>query len=212
MSGFRRFRKGIRLTTNPSLTSLDGLGNLASVGGGLTILSNDNLASLSALGNLSAIGGSLTLSGDILTSLSGLDNIGPATITCIFMENSPNLSMCDVPSICNYLSVPGNPAVIGNNASGCNTRGEILEACQASTGTASQTAIAVQVYPNPTRGRVEAAGLKEGKAEVLNNLGQKVMGMALSEAGIDLSELPAGIYFIKIRSGNRWGTGRVVKE
>ncbi|MCB9298811.1 MAG: T9SS type A sorting domain-containing protein [Lewinellaceae bacterium] len=29
---------------------------------------------------------------------------------------------------------------------------------------------------------------------------------------MDLSELPAGIYFIKIRSGNRWGTERVVKE
>ena len=75
--------------------------------------------------------------------------------------------------------------------------------------------IKTKIYPNPTRGLiiVEAEGLRQ--IEVLNTLGQRV-ATATSEGEtlhIDISQLPAGIYFVNITdSEGRKCVRKVVKE
>jgi len=70
---------------NPVLISLEGLGNLSSVGGDLLLMGNDSIVDLSSLESLTSIGGSLGI-GDMyyqasavpnlsLLSLDGLDNL-----------------------------------------------------------------------------------------------------------------------------------------
>ena len=61
---------------NPALTSLTGLDNVTSIGGGLFVFNNDALISLSGLEGLPSIGGFLSIrNNDALISLTGLDNL-----------------------------------------------------------------------------------------------------------------------------------------
>ena len=121
----------VTLFDNSALTSLSGLGALTSVGAYLHITRNPILASVSDLSHLTSIGGSLGIVQNyVLTSLSGLDNINPTTITNLSILNSNQLSLCNVPSICNYLAaVPAKPATISNNAFECSTRDQVRIEC-----------------------------------------------------------------------------------
>jgi hypothetical protein len=81
--------------------------------------------------------GGLAVSGNLnLTSLAGLKNIDPTTFNIsnspfgsIFISNNPQLSTCAVQSICNALTISGISALIGNNATGCNSQAEVENAC-----------------------------------------------------------------------------------
>jgi hypothetical protein len=66
---------GLDIYNNDALTTLSGLNNLTSLGGYLWIDSNASLTSLSGLENLTSLGGSLWIENTALTSLSGLNNI-----------------------------------------------------------------------------------------------------------------------------------------
>jgi len=118
------------ITSNASLTSLSGLGGLHTVGITFNISGNPLLTSLIPLGGLTSIGGPLTVSSNAsLTSLSGLDNIASTSITFVNLVTNANLSYCGVTSICNYLSVPANPANIFSNTTGCNSKAEVQASC-----------------------------------------------------------------------------------
>jgi surface protein len=115
---------------NPGLTNFNGLNALTAIGGELEILGNAGLTSLSGLEALTSIGSYLSIeSNTALTGLTGLENINPATIAELYLLNSGELSLCNVPSICDYLAIPTNPATITGNATGCATRQEIEAAC-----------------------------------------------------------------------------------
>ena len=116
--------------SNPVLTNLSGLNNLASIGGGLRIVHNDALTSLSGLDNLASIGGDLAINNnDVLTSLAGLDNIAASSIDDLTIHSNASLSTCDVQSICNYLVSPNGIVDIYENATGCNNPPEIATSC-----------------------------------------------------------------------------------
>ena len=75
--------------------------------------------------------------------------------------------------------------------------------------------IEAKIYPNPTRGlvTVEAEGLRQ--IEVLNTLGQRVATATGKgeRLHIDISQLPAGIYFVNVTDGKgRKCVRKVVKE
>jgi hypothetical protein len=115
---------------NSALTSLVGLDELASIGGQLHIGNNGALTSLAGLTNLNDIGGYVAVDyNSTLPSLSGLENIPASAITFLYVGYNPILSICDLPNICDYLSVPTNSASITNNATGCATRPEVEAAC-----------------------------------------------------------------------------------
>jgi hypothetical protein len=75
------------------------------------------------------------------------------------------------------------------------------------------------VYPNPTSGEfiLEFSGEKKpinGYAELLGMRGEKIEGKALTAngtTGFNLSGKQAGMYFIRVISGNRSETGKIIK-
>ena len=75
--------------------------------------------------------------------------------------------------------------------------------------------IEAKLYPNPTQGlvTVEAEGLRQ--IEVVNTLGQRVATATGEGASlhINISHLPAGIYFVNVSDGEgRKCVRKVVKE
>lgn len=122
----------LAIESHNALTSLTGLENLTSVGGAIVVTNNAALSSLSALSGITSIGGELVIYlNNALTTLVGLENINPSTINNLYLQNMGMLSVCDVPSICDYLAIPSNPATISGNAPGCATRAEVEAACLA---------------------------------------------------------------------------------
>ena len=79
----------------------------------------------------------------------------------------------------------------------------------------SEYGIEANIYPNPTSGIVSITGKDLRQAEVINTLGQRV-ATATGEGEtlqIDLSGLPAGVYFINVTDGEgRKCVRKVVKE
>lgn len=58
----------------------------------------------------------------------------------------------------------------------------------------------LEIYPNPSSGIFEITNVNEGKFEIMNSIGQTVYNFTLSggsENTINLSNLPAGIYYLK---------------
>ena len=73
----------------------------------------------------------------------------------------------------------------------------------------------VTVHPNPTSGYVSVKGESLRLAEVVNMLGQKVINVQGedNELRIDMTTLPAGIYFVTITDeAGRKCVRKVVKE
>ncbi|MFN0015198.1 MAG: right-handed parallel beta-helix repeat-containing protein, partial [Saprospiraceae bacterium] len=120
----------ISLYDNALLTNLDGFGALTTIEDNISIFDNATLTNLNGLINVTSLVDNIYLSNNAaLTSLTGLDNLGQ--IVSLIILDSPNLSDCNVPSICDYLANPANPASISGNATGCNTRVEVDAACDA---------------------------------------------------------------------------------
>lgn len=119
---------------NDALSSVSGLDNLTTLYS-LELNNNDVLTDLSALSNITSFSnGSFNIFGNAsLTSLNGLDNIDHTTLGNMFIQSNPNLAICEVQSICDYLNIPTNPATISANATGCATRAEVETACNPSS-------------------------------------------------------------------------------
>lgn len=120
----------LNLSDNPNLSNLDHLIGLQSINGSLYISGNSLMSSLTGLLGVTSInGGIYIINNDALLSLSGLDSLSYNSITDLHIQNSGNLSICDVASICNYLAIPANPATISGNAVGCASRLQVEEEC-----------------------------------------------------------------------------------
>jgi hypothetical protein len=120
----------LQINTNPVLTNVNGLSALQSVGGYLHFLNNASLANVDGLSALQSVGGALQFrNNNMLSNLTGIENIDHTTITFLILKDNPLLSACEVQSICDYLAVPANSAIISGNATGCSTRTEVETAC-----------------------------------------------------------------------------------
>ncbi len=151
---------------NSALTSLDGLESLASVSEQLSILSNPVLTDISALSAVSTIGTDyfylLVLDNATLASLDGLENIPASSLTYVGIYNNPNLAVCNLANICEYLANSGS-ADIFDNASGCSTAAEISAGCVFTCYLDSDG----DGYGNPTTGQVFGGAC--GVGFVINN-------------------------------------------
>ncbi len=117
------------IDSNNSLSDISALSKIRSLGGFLQVSNNDALTSLSGLEKIAAIDGSITISNNgMLTSLTGLESIDYTTITNLIIENSTNLSSCELKNICSYLENSG-PVSISGNAMGCVDESEVEAAC-----------------------------------------------------------------------------------
>lgn len=215
---------------NPSLTSLNGLNNLSSIGLDLIIRKNGLLTNVDALQGLTSIGGHLSIGGyqynsgnPMLTSVSGLENIDAGSISGLTILNNNTLSSCDVQSICDYLSDPNGIVEISNNAPGCNSQQEVQDDCDSITSVSEmKLEESFTISPNPSSGEThlrytiydvgyvmldlyEISGVKV--RSILNE--EKVPGTY--EMEVDLSDLPEGIYFCVLKTDNGIQTKKIIK-
>lgn len=203
------------VVNNPDLRTLDGLNAVTSINGKLQIALNPFLETVAALRKLKKIKGLLQIYANVgLKSLSGLENIDETGIEDLAILSSDVLSICNVKSICNYLKNADNQAAISMNANGCNVRSQIVERCQRK-GPSGQPSIPSDpvFFPNPTSGlvTVEADDLESGFYEVSGALGRVLLTGELSNRQLDLSELPAGMYFVKIKTEERELLAKIIK-
>jgi len=144
--------------------------------------------------------------------LSGLDNVDANSIIGINIKSNSSLSICEVKSICDYLSIPFPNVEIYYNAAGCNHPQEIVEACTSSIDDINSDYCLI-IYPNPCfdivriRYRIQDAGYR--MIELYSISGMKIqqsleeeMMPGEHEIVIDVSYLPAGIYFIRTQLGS----------
>jgi hypothetical protein len=106
---------GVEVT---SLTNLDGLSRLTSVGGDLALTSNDVLTDISGLSSLTSVGGYLNISNnDALTDISGLSNL-TAVGGALSIANNPALCQSLVDAFVAACSC-GTVGNISGNDDGC---------------------------------------------------------------------------------------------
>lgn len=118
-----------RLTSaSPALTSLEGLETLGSTVFGVAIVSAkiQNLTGLSGMSSLNLT----LLNNALLTDLTAVEN---TPISGLRIEGSPLLTDCAVKSICIYLLNATNPVTLAGNATGCNTREQIVNSVECQT-------------------------------------------------------------------------------
>ncbi len=222
--------EGDVIITGPDITNLNGLNVLTSIGQSLGILETENLANLEGLNNLTTIGidleimfnnalnslivlENLTLIGGeiwiwenyVLGNLFGLENIDPNSVSNLSISWNPNLSDCDVQSICEYLVSPNGSINIHDNAPGCNSLAEVEENYQnlidKNVGREK-----INIFPNPTTSFITITtqqGQPIEQAIIYNHLGQKVVSIKPENNTVDISGLRLGIYLIEI-STDSW--------
>src|SRR5690606_3301741 len=140
------------IQSNPSLTNLDGLSNLQTIGGVLGIVSNPLLTNLNGLSNLQSVGDFLLEGNSSLINLDGVTNLqsvgnylwiesNPSLTNLdglislqnigniLIIRNNTNLAVCNISAFCEYLSDSANPRTIYGNAPGCENDMEVFAAC-----------------------------------------------------------------------------------
>ena len=201
---------------NNSLTNLDGLSSLTSLGQPLTIARNSSLTNVNGLSNLDSILLSLVvIDNPVLTSLSGLDNIDYATFYSLTITNNNNLSICHVQSVCDFLEFDGF-ADISGNASGCISDSEVKALCLTSIDELlSSSEITIQVFPNPTKGiiQIKDVNLENWEFSLWSSTGILIKNQfVIDNNQIDLSPLPSGIYFLKMKNNDQFVIEKIIKE
>ena len=205
----------VSILSNVILTSLMGLENLSYIGGGLIIQYNDSLTSLAGLEGLTSIEGGIWFRyNKSLASLSGLDNV-TSFGSLVWIADNDTLSICAVQSICDHLAGAGN-AWIENNAIGCNSRAEVEVACGVSVEDLNQ-GNSFSIYPNPSTNHIiiEMPGTcHEGRLSIMNLHGEKLLTRQIKgpKIQLDISNLPHGVYFVRLTNDRTVQEGKFMKQ
>ena len=216
---------------NPLLINLSGLISLISIGGDLIIADNDVLTTLDGLENLNFIGGNLMIGrgepgnsggNPLLTDISGLYNIDPASIEGLIIIFNSSLSQCNVQSVCAYLANPTGFVQINNNAPGCNSPEQVDSICNIVSISEIVLGNEFVISPNPNSGSVNLRFVigEQGLVicDLLNISGVKVKSFfnemkksGTHEMEIDLKNIPAGVYFCVLKTNKGIQTKKIVK-
>ena len=160
------------------ITDLDGLSVVTSIDGELEIFQAYNL-----------------------NSLSGIDNIDALSILDLSIWYNPELSECEVQSICDYLANPNSEVYIADNASGCNHPNQVLNACETVSIQEHDLKSYFKISPNPASHYLlidNQSGLQIDKIIIYNSIGQTIYMQGYMGSEIQISELDQGIYILEI--------------
>lgn len=210
---------GSLIIANTEIVNLNGLQNLTSVGMSLSIgsyvswcIGNPSLEDISALSQLTYVGWSLGICGSSITSLDGIENIDASSIFAdVIIRENPYLTNCEVESICEYIAMPDTYITVLDNAEGCNSEEEIEEACETVFIDEKTILSDIELYPNPASNLALLSFYCSEKSYIsisiysINNL--EIMQFLSEESNegnykvkIDCSNLPGGVYFIKLQT------------
>ena len=70
----------------------------------------------------------------------------------------------------------------------------------------------IRIFPNPTTGVLQLANVNADYVQVFDNTGRLVMQVDHPGSRLDISAIPAGMYFLKIAESGKVYSARVVKE
>lgn len=125
----------LSLAFDSDISNLDSLQQLTSVG--IIDILHSSLMDLSGLHNLTTVGSISIGINYLLNDISALENVDYTTITSLSIFDTPNLSICNLPNICEYLA-NGGSATISANAPGCDSVEQVQTLCTSPcTGTGS---------------------------------------------------------------------------
>ena len=186
---------GCDLESDFMLQNIHGFSALESIGGELKIMQCNSLHSLSGLDSLETIGGMLWLEeNNALESLSGIDSLNSEELDGIKIIYNPQLSECDVESICDFLAGSNENITVYVNGPGCNNSGEIEYECFVSAdGPAKEDEILI--FYNAAQHLLQVTNPEEEvqKIMIYNMMGHLVLENRNSET-LNLSILSDGIY------------------
>ena len=194
---------------NAILQNLNGLNALVYIGETLELVQNYQLTDISALSNVNTIiggieGGVFIEANTILSNLNGLGNNTTVIGSNLDLLINGNLSVCAVPSICNYLANPPIGAVItiNLNLTGCNTEVEITNQCIFNTVIENDKfKTDYTIFPNPTNThfKINVEHTNVIQIEITDMYGKTIEKFYNSGNLVkDISTYPSGIYFIRL--------------
>lgn len=233
--GYPDYQRGLVIDNNPLLEDIIGLKvALMDIYGPITISSNGlhNLDFLSAIGscfyltiqhngdlqNLLGLSGMRSvnelriINNGLLTSLAGIDNIDPETISFLQINDCPNLSVCSFQNICEYLA-DGGANYISYNGPGCENNSAITYGCAVGINSLPHNPI---FFPNPVS---ELLTLKNASnfhdIKIFNVIGESIPVDIIQENNdlrMNLSNLASGIYFVNYISNGQSESIKFCKE
>ncbi len=127
----------LEIINNLSLVSLSELNSLTFIGSNVWIGQNSQLVNLEGLESLTTVDGTFVrvFQNPQLVSLQGIENLNLETFEGsgfgLIVNNNGSLTGCNLPNVCNYLSLdPVNyPREIMGNTGNCVDENAVLEAC-----------------------------------------------------------------------------------
>ncbi len=203
----------IRISSNPNLQQLNGFQNLNTVEA-LRIEHNKDLHTLQGFDNLETIRDYLLITGNhSLTSLDGFEGLLPETLQSLYVANNHSLSDCAAESLCDYLIEQEGEAYFANNAGGCSSIEDVMDACF--TALPDEMSVkALKLFPNPASEKIFIQGLPEGiklhKVQIRNHTGQLVREVNHSTYEIDIQNLSPGMYYFSLELDERLVQKKVV--
>lgn len=202
---------------NEVLNDLEGLNALEFIGGHLMIGNNYSIKNLNGIGPVNFIGlESISIFNNrFLESLDGINNLGLNGVSTIYIAHNPNLNLCAVNSICNYLSICKNP-IIHDNANPCNELDDLVNDCIKRTDYKFQWNCPISVYPNPSAGFLNVRINSDNEVgtinyEIVDATGRLLMSGYQFESQIDVSNLTTGVYYLTIQTALQTEMHRFVK-
>ena len=198
---------------NAILQNFNGLSGLIYIGETLEIIGNPQLIDISALSNVNTIvggveGGVFIENNIMLSNLTGLGNNLTTIGSNLDLVLNGSLTLCSVPSICNYLSNPPLGAIItiNTNLVNCNTESEILANCVfLSENELNNTSEHYSIFPNPASDIIKIFTTGSPcNVEVYSVIGKKVDSFLLNQySEYELKDIAKGTYFLKFTNSER---------
>jgi len=186
------------------LTSLDGLNNLISIGGHFEVWDSNGIINLEGLNNLTSVDGRIYIGANAsIESLDGLGYIDANTIQNLNISNNSSLTTCDAQSICDYLASPNGQIDISDNAAGCNSIEEVVEACLSNTIEIPTNVSDIRISPNPAKNTIyisSAENIVIMNIILYTQTGQKALSIKSPHKTINISNLPPGLYIAEIKT------------
>lgn len=129
LGNLRTVARNVSITGNAELRNINPLGGLTDIGTNLVIFQNALIRNLDAFSGVSAINGFISIDGNAaLDDISGIRHIDPNTVTELYIQNNPALSVCDLDNVCSYLQ-SAKPRNISGNAGNCLDEPAVIADC-----------------------------------------------------------------------------------
>jgi len=199
------------VSKNNSLTNIANLTNITFINANIDIYENASLLTLGGLFNLDTINSIAISDNPLLSSIESIENAYIGNSVSIF--NNPNLDVCNIKSICDFLETDPENIIIQNNAPDCNSINEVKELCFVNIPN-ENSGLSLQYYPNPTNKEINISGINPvnfDKIIILNTF-QQIVLIDSNTNRIDISNLEQGIYIIEILSKGTIYRNKIVKR